>query len=329
VTDPHLLTSAEVVAVHDCPETVHHAAPVGPTRVMAITLAGDVLRLSGEDGIEIVARYDLVPTSFAVTPVGHVVGHGGGAIITARGYNELISRPDPVVAIASGRTTIALASGADVVLGAGDELAAGIGVVRDLAWLGRQDLFVAVGTKGLAWLDLETLGVEGVVHLSTLLSVAAGPDGERVAAGSLAGAVHVIDAWGGEGFELEGYPDRVRHVSWLCGGDLRGVVAVADDEITMWSVDAEGCADEPVCLYGHDEAITALEAAPAAGLVASGDASGSVRIWRPDRVTEPLAQVTMGSSVTALVWTADCQHLAVFDRSGQVAWVAVRLGLVA
>lgn len=329
MTEPAVLTSAEVVAVLDCGEAVHHAAACGPSHVMGVTLAGDLVRVSASGSIDVVDHLAVTPTAIGVMPTGAVVGHALGAIIRSRGVTERVPTKEPVSAVAVGMTEVAFAAGQHVHRGSGGSVAAGIGTVRDLAWVGRRDLFVAVGTQGLAWIDLDECAVEGVVDLATLLTVDVSTDGERVVAGSLAGAVHVLAVWGGEGSELEGYPDRVRHVAWTRADTAASVVAVADDEITVWAVEGVSCADEPTCLHGHETAITALAAAPSHGLIASGDAEGVVRLWRPDRVPEPLVRVDIAASVTALVWTADARHLAAFDRSGRVAVVAVRAGVLA
>jgi hypothetical protein len=329
MTEPAVLTSAEVVAVLDCGEAVHHAAACGPSHVTGVTLTGDLVRVSARGTIDVVDRLGIVPMALGVMPTGEVVGHESGAIIRSRGVTERPVVSGPVATIAVGMTEVAFAAGEHVHRGSGGSVAARIGTVRDLAWIGRRDLFVAVGTQGLAWIDLDRCVVEGVVELATLLTVNVSADGERIVAGSLAGAVHVLAVWGGEGSELEGYPDRVRHVAWTRSDAAASVVAVADDEITVWAVEGVSCADEPTCLHGHEAAITALAAASAHGLLASGDAEGVVRLWRPDRVPEPLVRVDVAASVTALVWTADARHLAVFDRSGRVTVVAVRAGVLA
>jgi WD40 repeat protein len=64
-------------------------------------------------------------------------------------------------------------------------------------------------------------------------------------------------------------------------------------------------------------------------LVATGDATGLVRIWSPHLVDYPVASVSLDDEVVAVRWSPDGRRLALAAISGDVAVVEVTPGLLA
>lgn len=190
-------------------------------------------------------------------------------------------------------------------------------------------LIAAVGTDGLALVDLGLGVVDTRVELEAPLSVVADPTGGTLAAGDLGGSIHVLRV-GDEtnGRELSGYPDRVRLLAWADHGHW--LLASSDDELTCWPMVGERWpADEPESCIGHDEAITALAATLLGDLAATGDAVGRVAVWSLRAPHQPVASFDLAGEVTAIGWSADGTRLAVGDVTGSLRVCAVLRGQVA
>lgn len=193
-------------------------------------------------------------------------------------------------------------------------------------------LVAAVGTAGIAIVDLALGVVDTRVELEAPLSVAADPTGETLAAGDLGGSIHVLRV-GDEtnGRELTGYPDRVRLLGWAEHGQW--LIATSDDELTCWPMvgdpGEQWPADEPESCLGHDEPITALAATPLHDLAATGDAVGHVAVWSLRAPHQPIATVELDGEVTALAWSSDGARLAAGDVNGDLQVCAVARGQVA
>lgn len=184
------------------------------------------------------------------------------------------------------------------------------------------------GTRGVALVDAALGCIDVRIELEGVAAVAWAPVVERLVGADLAGSLHVLDLRNPEGgTELDGYPDPVRHLAISPSGDV--IVAAADDELTWWWIDEDGKpGDEPDRGVGHDVAITALSMS-AERLVATGDATGLVRIWSPHLVDYPVASVSLDDEVVAVRWSPDGRRLVLAAISGDVAVVEVTPGLLA
>ena len=189
-------------------------------------------------------------------------------------------------------------------------------------------LWAVGGTNGVALVDAALGCTDLRIELQGVAALAFAPEGERLVAADLGGSLHVLDLrWPERGLELDGYPDPVRHVGVSAAGDV--VVAAADDELTWWWLDDDGDApDEPDRWIGHETTITALSMS-VERLVATGDASGLVRIWSPQLTDYPVASLTLDDEVVGLRWSPDGRRLALAAMSGEVAVVEVERGLLA
>ncbi len=198
------------------------------------------------------------------------------------------------------------------------------GPLRTAVHLGGS-MWLAGGADGLVAVDVALACVDQRVELPGVVSLASAPNAGRAAASDATGAIHVLELAELEhGTELHGYPDAVRHLEIAPGGDL--VVAGADDEVTWWSISADGrVADEPECSVGHDTAITAC-AIGASGYVATGDADGMVRLWSPRLRDLPVGALPLGREVTALEWNSSGEHLAIGTAGGEFVVADIEAG---
>lgn len=189
-------------------------------------------------------------------------------------------------------------------------------------------LWAVGGSSGLALVDAALGCIDVRLELDGVIAAAFAPMGERLVATDLGGALHVFELRSPQdALELDGYPDPVRHVDISLQGDV--VVAAADDELTWWRFDDAGePADEPDRGIGHDVAITALSMS-ADRLVATGDATGIVRIWSPRLTDYPVASVLFDTEIVGLGWSPDGRSLGIADTSGHVAVMQVTPGLLA
>jgi WD40 repeat protein len=233
---------------------------------------------------------------------------------------------------AGGRTVVAGCNGV-AVFGHPDSgtrpdiVTTGLGHSHSLVHVGGA-LWAVGGTTGVALVDAALGCTDLRIELEGVAALAFAPAGERLAATDLAGSLHVLDLrWPERGLELDGYPDPVRHIGISTTGDV--VVAAADDELTWWWLNDEGApGDDPDRGVGHETTITALSMS-VDRLVATGDASGLVRIWSPQLTDYPVASAELDSEVVCLRWAGDGRRLALGAMSGEVAVVEVTPGLLA
>lgn len=189
-------------------------------------------------------------------------------------------------------------------------------------------LWAVGGTDGVALVDAALGCTDMRIELQGVAALAFAPASERLVATDLAGSIHVLDLrWPERGIELDGYPDPVRHIGVSTAGNV--VVAAADDELTWWWLDDDGRpGEEPDRGIGHETSITALSMS-VDRLVATGDASGLVRIWSPRLTDYPVASIALDDEVVGLRWSPDGRRLALAAMSGEVALIEVSPGLLA
>jgi WD40 repeat protein len=171
------------------------------------------------------------------------------------------------------------------------------------------------GEDGISWIDVARGTIDGHIDLAPVVAVTRDPLGRFVVCGDVSGSLHVVNLVTGEGVELAGYPDRVELVAVDALGTA--VAAVADDELTVWSLaDAGVTGDAPVCWRGHEAAIVTLAAAPGGTRFASGDLDGSVVVWSATGVEE--LRFETSSSIGALAWAPESNGLAIGTLDGRV-----------
>lgn len=252
-----------------------------------------------------------------------VVLAGGGepTLLPLERVRSVVGRPERVVAI-----------GGDVVWtldrdGRSQIIQPRCEQLHDVAFV-TASIAAAVGTAGLAIVDLALGVLDTRVELDALVSVTADPTADKLAMGDLGGSIHIVRVGDeSDGRELTGYPDRVRHLAWADLGAW--LLAASDDELTCWPMVGDPGdqwpADEPVSCVGHDEPITVLSATPIHDLAATGDAGGRVAIWSLRAPHQPVVTAALTGEITALCWSGDGSRLAAGDVNGSLhVWVVCR-----
>lgn len=258
-----------------------------------------------------------------------VVESGAALVISGSGTIRDVAVPDAALVGTSGGRTVVGGNGVIAVIGHPDLdtdpaiIETGTGPTSSLTHV-QGALWVVGGAEGLAIVDVALGCIDTRVDINGVQAVAC--DDRTIVAADLAGAVHVMAlSEPDRGIELTGYRDPVRHLALT----TTGVVAAADDELTIWTVDRAGrTADEPVCAVAHDQPITAL-AARADGMLASGDAAGVVRFWSPALIDHPVGEATLDGEVTIIDWARHGDLVACGTVTGQVAVYAVERGSLA
>ena len=200
--------------------------------------------------------------------------------------------------------------------GAGASVDARIGDLRCLSRV-QGGLLIAAGVGGAAWIDATIELVDEPLEAPTLISIAVDPLRRFVAGGDLAGSIHVIRVGDTSGNELSGYPDRVHLLGWLVSG--RGLCASADDQLTVWAATDDGIGgSDPQLLVAHDAPITALAPHPLVDVVVTGDSVGTVQMWAPALVDEPVASVHIEGAVLAVSWHPGGRRVAVAGSDGTI-----------
>ncbi len=329
MTDGPLLTEVRVERQTELDDAVRALAwspggrfvAVGATGTVTVDTPGRSTTPVGPDPLA-VAWLGESRVVIADSIVGAVV-IGGGCVRTGKVVTCLAG---------SGRTVVAGCDDTVLVWHEHDvepvALASRCGRVRSVAPL-TPTVWAVIGSEGLAVVDVVFDVADVCVAVDGAFAVAADREAGMVAVSDVGGLVHLVPLAGAEGAtELDGYPDRVRRLGWMSGANP-GLVAVADDELTWWSVAGTGeVADVPVSARFHECAITSL-AVNASSMALTGDDTGGVRLWSslvPDR---PVWTADLGASVTSAAWSHDGRRVLVGCADGRLTRYRVQPGSIA
>jgi hypothetical protein len=202
------------------------------------------------------------------------------------------------------------------------------GRVRDLAPI-TETIWVVVGRSGWTILDVQLDAAEAVIAEAGCLTVVADLASARYAIADVAGSIHVATVGHDvEVQQLDGYPDRVRHLAWTPGGNH--LVVAIDDELTWWPADDEGrMAPEPRSAVGHDAPISVLAVSDGPALVMTGDANGVLCLWSERLVDRPVARWELGDEIVLAVWRRAGDELVVGTAGGYTCVFRVVHGEIA
>ena len=148
----------------------------------------------------------------------------------------------------------------------------------------------------------------------SMLSIAFSPDGSVVACGCQDNSVHFWRIASGKDAQMSGYPAKPRSVSFSHDG---GWLATSGDAaISLWPFDKKGPEGRtPVQLVGHVDVVTELAYAPLVELLVSGAKDGSVAVWAPPKLTQPVAMARLSGKVTGVAWGTSAA-------TGELRWSA-------
>ncbi|MEM8924971.1 MAG: hypothetical protein AAGD35_15810 [Actinomycetota bacterium] len=182
------------------------------------------------------------------------------------------------------------------------------------------------GTTGVALVDTVLDRVDVIAELDGVRTlVRIGP--QVLAATELGGALHVIDAEDpAASAEVSSRFPPLRHAAVARSGLL---VTTSDAELVWWRIDESGrVGDEPDVVAAHTTTITALAAA-SNGMVATGDASGTIRLWSSNLIDYPVASLALDAEVVETAWAPDGRRLAIATMNGELLVAEVTPGLLA
>jgi len=151
----------------------------------------------------------------------------------------------------------------------------------------------------------------------SVLELAVSPDGRRLVHGNQDASVHVWDLRRGTELEMTGYATKVRQLAWSHDG--RWLATGGGDGAIVWDFRRPGgpAGARPVEL-DHAARVVALGFQPRAGLLASADRDGVVRLWLPGHDDLPVGGTALDEPATALAWSPDGRRVAVGGAAGAV-----------
>ncbi len=161
-----------------------------------------------------------------------------------------------------------------------------------------------VGTDTLAW-------------QSSLISLAWSPNKKWIVAGTQEMAVQVWQLPHRPGTEMamSGFEAKVRSLSWSFNGRFLATPSLSN--LMIWDCGGNGPrGTEPIILDGHDARIHTVAYQHKGELLASGDDSGRVLVWRPNQSETPIREFEVDGSVQQIVWDPASQKLLAGTKSG-------------
>jgi WD40 repeat protein len=121
---------------------------------------------------------------------------------------------------------------------------------------------------------------------------------------------------------MSGYPLKVKQLSWDAKSRL--LATGGGEVITVWNVAGRGPAGtRPLQLRGHKTKLTELAFQNTGAYLASGDAAGRVRLWRPAGGVKGVELAALPAEITALAWAPDDHALGIGAADGRVSVLAL------
>lgn len=161
---------------------------------------------------------------------------------------------------------------------------------------------------------------ETLLWKNSMISLAWNADGRYLAAGTQDARIHfwMLPYVPQSDLEMAGYSSKVKELSWDGAG--RWLASNCGTEIILWDTGGAGPnGRKPVVLRAHVGRVQRLAYQHQGGLLASGDETGDVALWHPERSRQMIAGETLGSAVTSLRWSGDDKRLAIATAGGRVA----------
>ncbi|MBC7997384.1 MAG: WD40 repeat domain-containing protein [Leptolyngbya sp.] len=151
----------------------------------------------------------------------------------------------------------------------------------------------------------------------SLLNISYSPNGKVLAAGCQDGAAHIWLLPSGEDLFMNGYPTKVRELSW--DSSSRYLATGGGAEIIVWDFAGKGpSGSKPLVFSGHESFVSVLKFAPQGLRLASGGIDGNVLVWDINKKGKTwLSSDT--SEVSGLSWRAEGKLLVASYASGGLA----------
>jgi len=191
------------------------------------------------------------------------------------------------------------------------------GPVKGVAFAGDGRWIVSSGGEGTVkvW-DVTTRALVRTVTLDAGAATALAAEGRRAASGHKNGSVSVWDLDAGEKVAAFKRNDAMISAVTFTGTEDRFAASAHDGTVTLFDLAARGGAI-PI-LEGHEGPAEALAYSPASGLLASGGADRTIKLW--NAASYGLVRTYRGhnEAVTALALTRDGRVLASASLDGAV-----------
>ncbi|MBI1267883.1 MAG: hypothetical protein GC193_10690 [Cryomorphaceae bacterium] len=192
--------------------------------------------------------------------------------------------------------------------------------IADISWNpAAPDLFATSSYNGARlWTLKQTSHKRFFYWKGSLLNIAYSPNGKVLAAGCQDGAAHIWLLPSGEDLLMNGYPTKVRELSW--DSTSRYLATGGGNEVIVWDFSGTGpSGSKPVVFPGHQTFISVLAFAPEGTKLASGGKDGAVIIWDLANQTEVMVSKEEDCQVSNLAWSADGTMLAATFASGRIS----------
>jgi WD40 repeat protein len=284
-----------------------------------------------------IADLDSGGTDLSVNPSGTVAAVAGsdGFVLYDLVNEELITelrgqwsssvawnKDGSIVAVAFGKKVNLYTIDGTCIRTAGDFAS----TVMDLSWLPDQENIAVASFGGVSIMstvdDIEPIQKEFV---GSLLCLAVSPAADWIVSGNQDCSLQVFKIKDSTRLEMQGFPRKVTDAQFDSSG--LWLANNGADEVTVWDFKGKGPKGRaPRILPKHVYGGTALAWHPIkAGVIATGDGAGMVRIWdvakgAPEKPMPPMKRIKSYSSseVRFILWDSTGNNLVVCHADGAI-----------
>ncbi len=194
--------------------------------------------------------------------------------------------------------------------------------IADMQWMPGAASLVTAAYGGLHRRDASTIALlKEFLWKGSSLVIAPSPTGKYIATGDQDSTVHFWITETGDDLHMSGYETKVKELSWNRTG--RFLATGGGSAAVVWDCSGKGPEGSRPTMHAMTAKVTAVAFQRTSDHLAIGDATGTMKIVRPQDDKRPVREFRSGAGISALTWSSDDRNVIVGTNDGSI--ISVRM----